>query len=391
MSLLWILIAVIFLLALVIMATPLVRQRSAAPVARKTYDVAIYKDQLKEAEREFERGLLTPEQVEAVKIELQRKLLASATSTGSDEADTAERTASQAATAIGILIFLGAGSLGAYLYLGSPAIENLAYADRDITREQQQAAGNQKAVAEMTTLVERLEKRMEQDPDNLEGWLMLGRSASSLGQFPRALRAYEQALQRAPENPQILVDYAETVVFLNEGRVSSEALQALEKAHLLNAAHPKARYYIALRQAQSGYLKNAVQEWIDLLAISLPDASWVPTVRAQIDAAANEAEIDLATMKPSEEALRIGTNIRASVNARPTAPGPTREDVEAASEMNSEDRQEMIRSMVERLAERLRDNPDDREGWLRLANAYRVLGQLDKASEAQARAEKVLN
>ena len=391
MTLLWILIAIIFGLTLAILAVPLFRQHNDTTVARENYDVAIYKDQLKEAEREFELGLLGTEQAEAVKIELHRKLLASAAPTAHGEPDRATRTTPHLVTAIGILIFLAAGSVGAYLHLGSPALDNLAYADRDIASEQQQTAGEQQAIDEMSSLVDRLEKRMEQDPDNLEGWLMLGRSASALGQYPRALIAYEQAVQRAPENAQILVDYAETVIFINEGRVSIEAMRALEKARKNNAAHPKARYYIALRQAQSGYLKNAVQEWVDLLAISLPDASWVPTVRAQINAVANEAEIDLKTMQPTEEAIRIGASIRESARAQTTQPGPTREDVEAAGEMSPEDRQQMIRSMVQRLADRLQDNPNDREGWLRLANAYTVLGETDKADEARAQAEKLQN
>ncbi len=390
MTLVWILIGLMILLALVLMVMPLVRWRPTPSRARATYDVAVYKDQLKEVEREHERGLLTPEQAETVKIELHRKLLAAAGSGPAQTGTSLPGSPSPLLTALGVLLFLGVGSLGLYGYLGTPTLDNLAYAERNI-EEEQQAQGNPGALAEMSKLVDRLEQRLAADPENLEGWLMLGRSAVSLGQYPRAVRAYEQAVARAPEDPQVLVDYAETVIFLNAGRVSNEAVQTLEKVRRLNAAQPKARYYMALGQAQSGYLKNAVQEWVDLLAISLPDAPWLATVRAQIDAAANEAEIDLKTIQPSAEALRIGADLRKLASAQSTGPGPSAEDVEAAGQMTAEDRQQMIRSMVQRLADRLQENPEDRPGWLKLANAYKVLGETEKADHALAQAAKLAN
>lgn len=388
MSLTWILIAVMLIFALGILALPLVRNRKTPGAERKTYDVAIYKDQLKEAEREHERGLLSAEQTEAVKIELHRKLL-SAAEPESKALDTSLSNSNpRLATAIGTVLFLSFGSLAIYDYLGSPSLDNLAYVDRDIEKEQQ-AQGDRRAVAEMSTLIDQLEVKLATDPDNVEGWLMLGRSAVSVGQFSRAAKAFAQALQRKPDSPQILVDYAESVMFMNEGRVSTDALAALEKAHDLNAANPKARYYMALEKAQSGNLNAALQEWIDLLAISLPDAPWVRTVRAQISNAAAELKIDPKTLIPSDEARRIGEDIRSAANTRPAPPGPSREDMEAASEMTAEDRQEMIKSMVQRLADRLKENPDDRQGWLRLSNAYKVLGDVEKAAEAMSNANRL--
>ena len=72
------------------------------------------------------------------------------------------------------------------------------------------------------------------------------------------------------------------------------------------------------------------------------------------------------------------------------APGPTQEDVAAAGEMSEADRSDFIRSMVDRLATRLEDEPDDLDGWLRLANAYKVLGETDQAKEALARASTLV-
>jgi len=389
MSLIWILIALLVIAVVTVIVAPLLRARDTTFTARAIYDVAIYKDQLKEAEREFDRGLLSAEQLDAVKTEIQRKLLAAAGPSDLSGTAPLPQNPQKWATGIGLALFLAAGSLGLYSYLGSPALDNMAYADRDIEKEQQaqnNRDGNDKAIAEMTTLVDRLEAKLAENPDNLEGWLMLGRSATSLGQYPRAILAYEAARKLDPESPTILVDYAETIIFRDEGRVSEQALQALQQARRLNAANPKARYYIALASAQAGDLKKALQEWTDLLAISLPDAPWRQTVEAQIAAAAEETKIDPKTLTPSTEAQAIGADIKDAAQAQATAPGPTREDVEAVSKMSAEDREQMIRSMVERLADRLKDAPNDRQGWLRLAKAYEVLGETEKAAHAMEQA-----
>jgi len=76
-----------------------------------------------------------------------------------------------------------------------------------------------------------------------------------------------------------------------------------------------------------------------------------------------------------------------SASAAPVAPGPTREQMKAAGEMSPEDRMALIQSMVDRLAEKLEENPNDRMGWERLIRAYEVLGDTEKAEAAKARLE----
>lgn len=385
----WIFVGVLLAISFAGLVWPLVRKRNEAFATRKSYDVAVYKDQLAEAEKELERGLLSPDQAEAVKIELQRKLLAAADAPSDSGSGSFAASNPRLITAIGVLLFVGVGSLGLYIKIGSPTLDNLAYVDRDIEREQA-SRDDQKAVREMASLLDQLEAKLATDPDNVRGWLMLGRSASSMGQYARAANAFEQALKRQPDNPEIMTDYAEALIFTQQGQVTEKALDAFERSRSLNPANPKARYYMALHMAQAGNLEGALQEWVDLLALSLPDAPWVQTVRSQIASAAEEANIDPASITPSQEAIRIGDDIRAAAQAQAQAeaPGPSREDMKAAEEMSEEDRNAMIRGMVQRLADRLQENPNDRQGWLRLANAYKVLGENQKAADALAQAEK---
>ena len=384
MSLIWLLFAIILLITLNLLIHPMIRARDNQVTIRETYDVAIYKDQLKEADRDCERGLLSSEQLDAVKIEIQRKLLNASDQSNANPTSIPTFNPKKI-TAFGLILFLSIGSVGIYSFLGSPKLENKAYADRDLEKERKVLTDEQ-AVSEMMMLVESLEKQLATDPNNLDGWLRLGRSAVSLGQFQRAVKAYEQALKLGPENIDVLVNYVETLIFSNEGQVSRDALRTLQYAHKTNAAHPKARYYIALHHAQAGNMRLAIQGWVDLLSISLPDAPWIQTVQSQIKSAAKEAQIDITSIKPSLEALEIGSDIRKSLNAQTVISGPNPSDIKAAGEMSPEDQEKMILSMVERLADRLKENPNDSQGWLRLSKAYEVMGDTEKASHAMDQA-----
>jgi len=384
MSLIWLLFAIILLITLNLLILPMIRARDNQVTIRETYDVAIYKDQLKEADRDCERGLLSSEQLEAVKIEIQRKLLNASDQSNANPTSIPTFNPKKI-TAFGLILFLSIGSVGIYSFLGSPKLENKAYVDRDLEKERKVLTDEQ-AVSEMMMLVESLEKQLAKDPNNLDGWLRLGRSAVSLGQFQRAVKAYEQALKLSPENIDVLVNYVETLIFSNEGQVSRDALRSLQYAHKTNAAHPKVRYYIALHHAQAGNMRLAIQDWVDLLSISLPDAPWIQTVQSQIKSAAKEAQIDITSIKPSLEALEIGSDIRKSLNAQTVISGPNPSDIKAVGEMSPEDQEKMIHSMVERLADRLKGTPNDRQGWLRLSKAYEVMGDTEKASHAMDQA-----
>jgi cytochrome c-type biogenesis protein CcmH len=109
----------------------------------------------------------------------------------------------------------------------------------------------------------------------------------------------------------------------------------------------------------------------------------MPIVRRQIARAADDLGIDAATVGPSPEIEALAAKL--------PPPAPSQTDREAFARMSPDERSEMIRSMVERLADRLEENPDDLEGWLRLARAYEVMGETDKANDARARADALLD
>ena len=382
MTLLWVLIGLISLIVCAVIFRTLVRQKNVAPLARAEFDVTVYKDQLLELDRDMQRGILNADEATAARTEIERRILTLA--------DDVEATTKQAEelkpgalspATIGLALITPSAALVAYIVIGTPELPNLPYAERDIAAETRQVAERRRA-QETEALAQRLAKRLQTEPDNLQGWMLLSDHHAASGRTTEALTAIKKAHDLAPDNPYVLLQYAEALIPTQNNIVSAQASDLFNKALAADPRNPRARYYLALAKAQANDVRGAIQDWVDLISISPPDAPWLTTVRSQIVAASKELGVDPRSFEPSAAALAMGPS-----PSEPTAPGPSRQDVEAASQMTAEERQAMIRGMVQRLADRLEEKPDDPEGWRRLANAYRVLGEDAKAAEAEARAK----
>ncbi|HTQ35133.1 MAG TPA: tetratricopeptide repeat protein, partial [Stellaceae bacterium] len=197
------------------------------------------------------------------------------------------------------------------------------------------------------------------------------------------------------------------------GIVTAEAKQAFVTALADKESAPRSRYYLALAKQQAGDPKAALQDWVDLEAGSPADADWLPLLRQRIAEAAKAAGIDPATLKtsagvprkPPPPATAAAAPSPAPATSSPAAPPPATasasgeanmpspaqvaQTARAAAGMSDKDRQAMIEGMVGRLAERMQQNPDDGDGWMRLGRAYMVLNKPDKAADAYARATKL--
>lgn len=244
-------------------------------------------------------------------------------------------------------------------------------------------------------LAARLEERLKENPGDADGWVLLGRTYLTISEFAPALAAYRRAMEAGNRHPDIAAAYGEALVMSEKSRVTPEALEIFEEITGVDPFNPKARYYIGLGLAQQGRTKEALQAWVDLRAVSPAGAPWLETVDQQITRAVQDLGLAPWSVKPSAEALALAlTQGLTGVPASPapatgpgTIRGPSAADIEAASRMTAGERAGMVRVMVQRLADRLKENPDDVEGWRRLARAYDVLGETEKAKDARARAE----
>lgn len=385
---LWITIAVLTAVALGLLLVPLARRGRAPAPTRAAYDVTVYRDQLAEVDRDLERGLLGDGQAKAARIEIQRRMLAAGPEDGSGGTEEPVRSRPRGSVAViaAIAVAVPAGALGVYLYLGSPDAPGQPFAERGTATADADAGAREG----FRGVVGRLAERLLRNPDDLKGWLLLARSYMTLENYGDAANAFRRAMGLSDNRADIAADYAEALALAGGGPITPQVRQIFEGVFAAEPRNLKARYYLGMAKAQQGDVRGALQDWVDLRALSPPDAPWRPVLQQQIKTAARALGIDPATVKPSPGAAALAgarPPAPAPRETAPGAPGPGRADMEAAARMSDEERAAMIRSMVKRLADRLEENPGDREGWLRLARAYEVLGETEKAGRARARAE----
>ena len=364
--------ALLTALAVAAVLIPVLRRHHRGP-SRADYDLTVYRDQLRELESDRARGLVSAEQEQAARTEIERRMLRAdrARETAQDArradaqpADARGRTAwLRRAAAVGLGLCIPALAAGVYASLGSPGIPGRPFA------EIERPAASTEATAAIGESVERLAARLESDPDNLEGWLLLGRSYVALQRYPEAADALRRAAALSGGDPEVLTMLGEAIVWADGGVVAPEAVGVFRQALEARPDDPAARFHLALARAQAGAVQEAYDMWLALAADTPADAAWRGDLEALIGQAA-----EVLGIEPGAPPLAAAPS------------GPTAEDVAAAADMTPEERMEMIRSMVAGLAARLEENPDDPEGWRRLARSYAVLGETGKALDTLRRA-----
>ena len=343
------------LLALAGVLAPLWRKPSEQP-ERADFDAKVFRDQLAEIDRDIERGILTKDQGDAVRIEVQRRLLAALER---ETESKPSRPFRRWVTILPLALLLPVGAAALYAHLGRP-LPDLPFAARQSDPDFQMAA-----------LADRLAKRLQTEP-SADGFLTLANTYVHLRRFEEAVGAYRHAIKMGAVDGDILASLGEAMVMVDDGAVGPEARQVFQHALMLSRIDPRSRFYLGLADAQIGQYAEAIAIWKDLEKDSAADAPWLPMLREHISEFAKMAGIDqtsIAAMPPAAKLAAPDNSAAAAVMAQ-----------------SPEEQAKTIRSMVDGLAARLEQNPNDKAGWQRLANAYRVLGEAEKAKSAEARA-----
>jgi cytochrome c-type biogenesis protein CcmH len=364
---LWLALAAMAAAAAALVALPLLR-RAAAERPRAEYDLAIYRDQLREIDRDRAQGLLTEAEAEAARTEVGRRLLAAAPADPAGDAPRDPAAGGRGWVLAALAAVLPAVALAVYLTHGAPGLPSQPAAEHLAERS---GSGNDEA------LVAELARRMRERPDDSQGWALLGRSLMSLGRAAEAADAYGRAAALVTHDADVHARLGEARFQAADGVVTPAAQQAFEAALAVDPKEPRARYYLGLADLQAGREREALDRWLALETDSPPDAPWRATLANRIDAVAARLGVDPKTTR------RAGA---APPEREPATRGPTAEDVAAAQQMPPEARMAMIRSMVDGLASRLEAQPDDVEGWMRLGRSYAVLGEAEKSRDAYGRA-----
>ncbi|HYM30009.1 MAG TPA: c-type cytochrome biogenesis protein CcmI [Candidatus Cybelea sp.] len=378
---LWVIFAAMIAAALLLLLLPLRRMRGAT-ASRAAYDLEVYRDQLAEIGRDRDRGVLTDAEVSAARLEIERRMLRA----GADlKTAAATNWRWRGATSAALAVLLPAGALALYAMLGEPAVPDRPFAER---KDEAPAAHDAQA-DQIADMVNRLAERLKREPNNPQGWLLLGRSYLVMHRYDDAVNAYRKASELDPENPDAFMFLGEAQIYAADGTVTPGAVESLRHALKLDPKHPGARFYLALQREQAGDTQGAFDGWLALAVDSPADAPWRPVLDQQLRSLAEKLHVDLAKVMPNAPPASPAPPPAAAQPNAPGPGGPSAADVEAAQQMSPEAREQMIRTMVQRLADRLGQQPDDFDGWMRLGRAYQVLGQGDDAAAAFAKAVKL--
>jgi cytochrome c-type biogenesis protein CcmH len=369
--------------------------RKGAAQAADTPDVALYRDQLAEIDRDLARGTLAPEEAERTRIEVARRLLAAdkaAHEPGGDAVQEAPKRATLIVAAVSGLVVVGGGLWG-YAELGAPGYPDIPLAQRIADSAQMRAGRISQAEAEQLVaaawmaeglngpplpadvpedylaMVEDLRTLVPQRPDDLQGWALLALHEARLGQFGAAARAQERVIQlrgdEATEADRIaLID---RMVAATQGFVSPEAEQILVGIIDRDPDNIGALYYTGLLYAQTDRPDVAFRLWRQVVETGRSDDQHVELARLQIEDVAFRAGVEYTL---------------------PVLSGPDADAIAAARDMDPEAQQAMIEGMVAQLSDRLATEGGSAEEWARLIGAYGVLGDTAQAEaiwvEAQA-------
>jgi cytochrome c-type biogenesis protein CcmH len=213
-------------------------------------------------------------------------------------------------------------------------------------------------------MIDMLAKRLEANPEDPDGWRMLGWSYFNTQRFDDSAAAYARAVALAPTDLDYKSAYAEALVQAAQGIVVPKAQEIFAEVLKADPKEERARFYDALAKEQAGDLPLALDRWIALLADAPDNAGWVPDVKQRV--------ADLG-----EKTRRDVSGVLTNATVRPNL---------AEGGVAQIDQQAMVDDMIGKLAAKLEANPRDRDGWAMMIRSLKVKGDMEGAKASLTKA-----
>ncbi|PWE58198.1 c-type cytochrome biogenesis protein CcmI [Metarhizobium album] len=348
----WIIVAILTAAVAIVLLLPLLRGAKER-LSDRAGEAAVYRDQLKELERDQAQGLITPDEAEYARAEVGRRLIAVSSGMEKQVARGSGLRRIRLAEIV-VVVTLPAVGLCLYSITGSPELPSQPLEARLAN------PGN-----DMGILVTKAERHLAQNPEDGQGWDLLAPIYYRSLRLGDAELAYRNAIRLLGGNAERWNGLGETLIAAADGIVTDDARAAFEEALKLDGSNFRTKFYLALALEQTGKQAEAKAAFETLAKESPADAPWIPLV--------------------NEHIAKNGGAPLATAGAEKPLGNPTAEDVAAAENLEAGDRQQMIEGMVASLDAKLREDPKNIEGWMRLIRSYGVLKQPDKAADALKR------
>ncbi|MBO0904933.1 c-type cytochrome biogenesis protein CcmI [Jiella sonneratiae] len=387
----WIVAAAMTAAAILAIVWPLLRRGQAEVDTAADHDVEVYLSQLRELDGDVARGTMAEAEAASARAEVGRRLLRASEKARrealTDGTRRSFRRPAVLAAAAGVAVLLPGLSFALYETVGAPALPDQPLAFRQQPKPQDDF--------DLAGLVGKAEARLKENPKDGNGWDVLAPIYLRMNRPEDAAEAFRKAIALNGESAARFGGLGEALTDAASGEVTDAAKAAFAKALAINPAYLPAKFFLALDASQEQRAADAETRWSALISESPPDAPWLKIAEAGLaDArqrlgkpAAATAVGDAATVG-GEAAAPGGAAVAEGEGSPGGFEGPDAATVAAASQMAAGDRQAMIEGMVAQLAARLKQHPDDVEGWKRLIRSYTVLGKTDEAQTALADARK---
>ena len=305
MTAFWLIGAALAAAALAWMLRPLLARRRGGPVSREAANVAIYRDQLRELEKDLAAGTLARADYERARAELEARLL--------EDVREPEKAAASRPAGRGAALALGAAipvlALTVYLAVGNP---------QTLSRQIEHGA----TVQQLETMVGRLAARLRENPDDAQGWQLLGRSYAALGRYAEAAHAYGQAALRAPRDAELLVDFADVLAMTRGQRLEGEPEKLIRRALEIDPKNLKALALAGTVAFERKDFAQAAEYWERMLALVPPDSENARMIQQNVSEARALAGAAQSALPATQGALR-GTVVLSPTLEQQASPDDT--------------------------------------------------------------------
>lgn len=301
----WIIAGLMIAVALLFIVPPLLaRARRLGSAMRSELNLSIYRDQLRELEADLAAGTLSTEQYRSARNELEGRVL--------DDSEAAVKATPPPSSgriwAIAAVIAVPIFTISLYSILGKPWEMNShleANQPQEVTQEQ------------INAMVEGLAKKLKDNPNDAEGWAMLGRSYVNLRRYADASTAYARLTALVPNDAQLLADYADVLAMKNSRSMKGEPEKLVVQALTIDPDNVKALALAGTAAFQRKSYNSAIEKWQKLLTLVPVDSQIAGQISANISQTQGLIGLPLAVKKaPGPEAVSGSVAVGGTVSGK---------------------------------------------------------------------------
>lgn len=275
----FLILAVVMTVAATLFLVLPLRKKAVVTRGDQEENLTILRDQLAQLELDAQEGRIEPAQLESVRREIESRLLQEERAIA---ADAAPESSADDRRIFGPALAIGMGmpilAILAYLWVGNP------FAIEAVEAEKAASARGMPTQQDIEAMVKRLEDRLKSDPNDAKGWQMLARSYAAQQRLPEATEAYSKALALSPEDPLLMIDYADLLAFQNK-TVKGEPFRLIEKALKLLPDNLKVLALAGTAYYEEGRYDLAERYWAQARALAPADSAFAKGMAENIDAA----------------------------------------------------------------------------------------------------------